>query len=181
VVKVSQPKRDRSISIGTASIISTIVVIPILLLLTVVYSVTWGVEDFFEGLTQFTRWQSFLPAILLGVPIHEGIHGLTWMWLGKVSRKHIKFGVKYLTPYAHCEIPMSARAYRTGAMMPAAFLGLLPYSIGLLVGNGWLTVFGLVFLFAAGGDLLILWILRSVKADAMVEDHPSRVGCYVYD
>jgi hypothetical protein len=174
-------KSDRSIPIGTASIFSLLVAIPLMAVLVVAYSAIWGVESFFEGIMQFTEWRSFIPAILLGVLVHEGIHGLTWVWLGKVPWKKIKFGMKYLTPYAHAEIPMRARAYRTGAMMPAVILGMLPYSIGLVVGSGWNTAFGLVFLFAAGGDLLILWVLRGVKADAMVEDHPSRVGCYVYE
>jgi len=37
----------------------------------------------------------------------------------------------------------------------------------------------MVFIFAAGGDLLVLWVIRNVDARAMVQDHPSRAGCLV--
>jgi hypothetical protein len=100
--------------------------------------------------------------------------------LGKIPKENIKFGVKSLSPYTHCDVPLPARVYRSGAIMPALVQGLLPYAVGLSTGIGWLSAFGLMYIFAAGGDMLILWMLRGVKADVMVEDHPSRVGCYVY-
>jgi hypothetical protein len=31
--------------------------------------------------------------------------------------------------------------------------------------------------FCAGGDLLVLLLLRGVPANALVEDHPTRAGC----
>lgn len=32
---------------------------------------------------------------------------------------------------------------------------------------------------AAGGDLVIVWLLRNESGDVLVQDHPSRVGCLV--
>jgi len=32
---------------------------------------------------------------------------------------------------------------------------------------------------AAGGDMMILWLLRKDKSPVLVEDHPSEAGCYV--
>jgi hypothetical protein len=174
-------KTDRSMSISAASLFAIVIVIPAVGLLAVLYSTVWGMEDFFDGFRDFFAWKSFIPSLLIGVPVHEGIHALTWMWLGKIPKEHIKFGVKQLTPYTHCEVPIPSRVYRVGAIMPAVIQGFLPYLIGLSTGQGWFTAFGLTFIFAAGGDYLILWILRGVKPDVMVEDHPSRVGCYVYE
>lgn len=34
---------------------------------------------------------------------------------------------------------------------------------------------------SAGGDWLILWLIRNVKAGSLVEDHPSKAGCYVLE
>ena len=34
---------------------------------------------------------------------------------------------------------------------------------------------------AAGGDWLVLWLLRGVSPGAFVEDHPTRAGCYVLE
>ncbi len=63
--------------------------------------------------------------------------------------------------------------------MPAVLLGILPSILGILTGNGYITIFGLFFILAAGGDIFILWLLRKVKAGVLVEDHPKRMGCYI--
>lgn len=42
-----------------------------------------------------------------------------------------------------------------------------------------ILTFGLFFILAAGGDILILWLLRNVKSSSFVQDHPTRVGCYI--
>jgi hypothetical protein len=164
-----------------ATVYILILLIPLMALLILPYDALWGLEKFFMGLQRFMDWSSFLPAIIIGVPAHELIHGLSWMWFGRISIQEIKFGFKALTPYAHCKVPIRARAYRVGAFMPALLLGILPYGIGLISGSGWFTSFGLVYILAAGGDLLVLWILRGVSGEAWVEDHPYRAGCYVME
>ncbi len=58
-------------------------------------------------------------------------------------------------------------------------LGILPAAAGLVTGNPWVMFFGIFFLLAASGDAVILWLLRGVPANALVEDHPTRAGCYV--
>jgi hypothetical protein len=55
-----------------------------------------------------------------------------------------------------------------------------PIMAGWITGNGWLLCFGLLFLIAASGDFLVLWLMRDIPADWMVEDHPHRAGCVVY-
>jgi hypothetical protein len=89
--------------------------------------------------------------------------------------------VQSLTPYAHLKEPIEVNAYRWGAFMPGLVLGLLPALVGILTGNGFLIAFGLLFVSAAGGDLLILWLIRKVPAGRMVEDHPTNAGCYVLE
>jgi len=168
-------------SIAAASSFTLLFVLPALVLLVILYGAIWGIDRFFEGVSRFLDWKSIIPVLLLGVPAHEAIHGLTWLWLGRIPKEDIKFGIRSLTPYTHCEVPMPASIYRAGAIMPGLILGLIPYSIGLVTGSSWHISFGLVYIFAAGGDILILWILRGVKAETRVEDHPSRVGCYVYE
>ncbi len=39
--------------------------------------------------------------------------------------------------------------------------------------------FGLVFTWVASGDAMILWMIRGVSPDTVVEDHPERAGCWV--
>ncbi len=74
---------------------------------------------------------------------------------------------------------MFAKPYRIGAVMPLILLGILPSLYAIAEGQAGLIAFGLFFTFAAGGDMLILWLLRDIPANALVEDHPTRAGCYV--
>jgi hypothetical protein len=178
---MSQRKRDLSISMTAATLYMLVFMIPLLVILLIPFTALWGLERFYIDLSRFMEWGSLLPALVIGVPLHELIHGLAWVRFGKLSLREIKFGLKSLTPYTHCKVPLSAKAYRAGALMPALLLGVLPYVFGLIRGDGWFITFGLVYIFAAGGDLMVLWILRGIDGQALVEDHPSRAGCYVME
>lgn len=74
---------------------------------------------------------------------------------------------------------MEVQAYRLGGIMPLLVLGILPSLIGIGIGNGWIMFFGFLFTVAAGGDLLVLWLIRDVRPGQLVEDHPTQVGCYL--
>lgn len=123
----------------------------------------------------------FLLLIVAGMVVHEGIHALAWSAFGRLPLRRIRFGfhVATLTPYAHALDPMPARAYRLGALMPALVLGVVPFAVGTALGSLLPALYGMIFVFAAGGDLLVLWLLRHVDARALVLDHPSRAGCIV--
>lgn len=174
--------QDLSIPIPSAYGAMLVIVGPLTALLTAGYMLIWGAENFFSGLNSFLRWESLLPTLLLGVPLHELIHGTTWALASRKTLGDIHFGFQWksLAPYAHLKVTVQARTYRAGAIMPAVILGLLPYLMGIASGSAWFTAFGLFFIIAAGGDLVVLWLLRDVHGDALVEDHPSRAGCYVY-
>ena len=75
---------------------------------------------------------------------------------------------------------MQASAYRIGVVMPLLVLGVVPYCVSLVIGSPWLLWFGFVFITAATGDILVLWLLRGIDGKTLVEDHPSNAGCYVY-
>lgn len=49
------------------------------------------------------------------------------------------------------------------------------------MGDGNLFWFSPIHTAAAGGDWLILWRKRNVKANSKVEDHPTNAGCYVIE
>lgn len=105
------------------------------------------------------------------------------MWVGKQSAARISYGVQWktLTPYAHLNGPLEINAYRIGGFMPGLVLGILPYGLSLLLNNHILLWFGVIHTFAASGDWLILWLLRKHQRGTLVEDHPSRAGCYVIE
>lgn len=169
-------REDRSFSMTRANIYVLAMTVPIGAAFFVPYYLLWG--GFGTG-----GW-NLLGAVALflgGVVIHELLHGITWMIAGDASPGSVKFGVQWkaLTPYAHCTRPLEVSAYRWGAAVPGIVLGIVPGIAAIAIGSpGWL-VFGFLFTLAAGGDALILWMLRDVPGGALVEDHPTRAGCYV--
>ncbi len=147
-----------------------------LIMLGIIYLV-WGTVDsngFFDS-----PW--FWVLFIGGVLVHEMIHGITWMIAGKIPSKEIKYGIawKTLTPFAHSKIPMTKNAYQIGAVMPALLLGILPFLLGIISGNIGMAYFGTLFTIMASGDALVLWMIRDVEDNQLIEDHPSRAGCYV--
>jgi hypothetical protein len=173
---------DHSVSIAKANSWMLLIAVPSVAALVALYLAVWGLGDFAAGLGQFLQWRVVIPTLVVGVPLHEFIHGVAWAMASGRPLSDVSFGFQWktLTPYAHLQEPVPATAYRWGAVMPAVMLGLLPYLVGLALGSGWLACLGLFFIFTAGGDLLVLWLLRGVGGGALTEDHPSRAGCYVY-
>ena len=177
-------KRDLSISMAQANLVGIGLLLPVGALLALPYLALWGSNAFLAAwLVVGDNLLAAFGVIVVGIVLHELIHGLSWQIFGKKPRSAITYGfkLKTLTPYAHCTEPMDARAYCLGAALPGLLLGVLPWLIGLILGNGAALLFGLLFTVAAIGDAMILWLLRSVEPTAQVIDHPSRAGCFVID
>ncbi len=140
-----------------------------------------GFEPVKEASDMLLPWY-FLPLFIAGIAAHELIHGVSWKLAAGLPFEKIKFGfqIKTLTPYAHCTVPIAKSSYVVGTLMPAGVLGFIPFIISLINGNGWILVFGILFTFAAVGDFLIVWLIRFVPWNKLVEDHPVNAGCFVY-
>jgi len=125
---------------------------------------------------------SILIILIIGIILHELIHGITFSFFAKKGFKSIKFGViwKMLTPYCHCKEPLLVKQYVIGGIMPAIILGFLPFVYSLIFGNLFWLIFAFFFTIAAIGDFIIIFMLRNEDKNSMVLDHPSEVGCFVY-
>ena len=184
-------KTELSMPMEKASLYSMVIAVPIVVFLSAAYLWILGLEGVVSGLEFIVQSPiRFIVAGVIGVVIfvggilaHEAIHGISWAVFGKKPLSSIEFGYQKETasPYAHCKEPLQARAYRLGAAMPGLVLGIVPSIIGVWTGNIGVLVFGLVFTGGAGGDALIIWLIRSVEPRTLVEDHPTRAGCYVIE
>ncbi|MGM0504820.1 MAG: metalloprotease family protein [Bacteroidota bacterium] len=89
-----------------------------------------------------------------------------------------KFGVKWkhLTPYCHCKEPLKVKHYKVGGAMPLLVMGIIPSIIGLIIGHGGFLSFGIFFSWAAGGDIIALYLLRKLDNNIYVSDHPEKMG-----
>lgn len=173
---------DRSISMAVANGYALAFVVPAVVVLLGGFFALWGWRPLYAATDAVLgNLLIGLGVLAAGVVAHEMLHVWAWRLAGRVPAETVRLGFQWktLTPYAHCSVPMPARAYRIGAAAPGVVLGLLPALAGLALGHGALFLFGLLFTLAAGGDAVILWLLRDVPPERLVKDHPSRAGCLV--
>lgn len=172
-------KRDLSVSMERANIFVLFVSVPVVILQFILFNIIHGGEKMES--TWGVGW--LLMAATLGIVIHELIHGITWTIAGRKPFSAIKFGFQWktLTPYAHLKEPIEVNAYRIGVFMPGFVVGVLVYFASLIFGDGNLLWFSLIHTAAAGGDWLILWLIRGVRSGSLVEDHPTNAGCYILE
>jgi hypothetical protein len=168
-------KRDISISMLRANLLTLLISIPIALAQLSLFVVLRGAIQ-----VNGTMWGGmlFFAVLIVSVVAHELIHGLAWQVFARTSPAMVSYGFQWktLTPYAHLSGPVEVNAYRIGGLMPGLLLGILPYLLSLALANVPLLVFSIIHTFAAGGDWLILWSLRKLPPGTRVEDHPYKSG-----
>ena len=84
-----------------------------------------------------------------------------------------------MTPYFHSKIPVSVKKFRVIVIIRLIIIGIISYAIAMYIGNGWLLLFGIIFIISAFGDILIIWLMRNLKPNEMGQDHPDKIGLIV--
>jgi len=168
-----------TLQLDQLQVYALIFIIPLILLFGLPFYLVWG-ENAFTAL----RFRSFLfltVFILGGVAVHELLHGITWALFAKKGFRSISFGIKweYLTPYCHCSEPLKVWQFVAGALAPAVIMGFLPAVSALFTGNTLLMCFGIFYFWAASADILTVWLMRRLKKNQLVSDHPKELGFIV--
>ena len=130
----------------------------------------------------------FIVLFVVLIVVHELIHGLTWSMFSEHHFKDIEFGFmkELLTPYCTCTTPLPKKHYILGALMPCIVLGIIPTTIGILIGSSFLFWIGIVMILSAGGDIMIVWkVMKFKKQDESKEifiyDHPTQAGSVIFE
>ena len=175
--------RDVSMSMARVNLLAIPVAIVPVLLLGSLFVLVNGWSAVSQTAALFRKPVLLLVVLVGGVVLHELLHAAAWAAYGRKPLTSITFGIHWptLTPYAHCTVPLQADVYRLGALTPALLLGIVPSLLAVFAGIHWLFFPGLVFTIAAAGDFLIVWMLRGVRSTQLVQDHPDRAGCLVFD
>ncbi len=158
--------------------------LPIILLFGIPFLLIWGSPS--KELQEILHSDALqigvnLAIFIIGIVVHELIHGIIWAIYTKNGIKSIKFGIlkPSMTPYCHCKEMLWANQYRIGVIMPAIITGFLQSIIAIIIGNPYLLIIGIIFTIAAAGDFLVMWMLRK-EHHSLVSDHPSKIGFIVY-
>lgn len=176
---MSEEKKEYTLEIGKVNLYSLFLVIPITAIYLIPFILVWDYQTFEIGRKEFMSL--FFYVFILGVIVHEFLHGITWAYFTKKGFKSIKFGINGITPYCHCKESLKVKHYVLGGMMPLIVMGILPALSGLILGNGLYLSFGIFFSWTAGGDIISLFTLRKFNKNTMVSDHPDKMGFYISD
>ena len=181
--KIESRGRKVAIDLVKANIFAVVIMVVAAVVLLVPFFIIWREAPIQKLLDAPIGWAAFFIFMFVGIVVHELIHGLTWACFAKSGWKSINFGViwKMLTPYCHCNEPMSIPHYMLGAMMPCIVLGIIPSLVALFTGDLILLLLGIFFIAAAAGDIWMTWLLTKENPKSQVLDHPSEAGFYVLD
>ena len=180
---IEEGYKEKNITITPikANIMVLVTTVPICIICTILF---WTIymkgKGFFIG--DISVLGVFWIMMVIGIIIHELIHGLFWSLSTKEKWKSIGFGVDWgtITPYCTCNEELKIKNYAIAVAMPTIILGVIPYLIALITGNLFLALFGIIQLMGGGGDLYILWLIRKEK-NALLLDHPYLVGCVSFE
>ena len=180
----ARPMVKVAIDIVKANIFAVVIMVVAAIVFLVPFFWIWkDKKPIGELLGGFGDWSITFILVIVGIVVHELIHGLTWACYAKSGWKSISFGVmwKLLTPYCHCDEPMHISGYMMGAMMPCIILGVIPAIVALFIGSLPMLAWGIFFIAAAAGDIWMTWLLTKENPKSMVLDHPSEAGFYIID
>jgi hypothetical protein len=187
---VGYEKQEITIDGSKANINAFVMMLPISCMVAIPYYIIWHDNLTFQAIKTFAvNYHSGLSVpliaiviMVIGIITHELIHGFTWAAYAKHGLKSIRFGIlwKEMLPFCHCTEPLTVRHYVVGAVMPAVILGFSPALIAYASGNIWFLLFGIFFTAAAAGDFMIIRLINKEKKNDLVQDHPSKVGCFIY-
>lgn len=198
-MNINQPiRKEYTVSIRKIYVLSLIILLFVIVVFLLPYTLIWGdqfIADFRYNISDRKyQWDSvffyllvlrniFRIAlfIIIGAALHELLHAVLWVFFTEKGIKSIRFGITEsdFSPYIHCTEPLPVWIYRIGIILPGLVLGIIPSLWALVTGRFWLLMFGFFFSWAASGDFIILYMIRNLKKNILVYDHPQKVGCYI--
>jgi len=178
-------KKDLTVSTEKANVLAIVTSAPLIIPLIAIYFLIYGkggIPD--REIGDAGIWIAL--ALVVSIVVHELIHGITFSIFAKNHWKNIEFGVVWstLTPYRTCSSPVRKGGYLLSLLMPCITLGIIPSVIAIVIKDLGLLVYGLFMILAAGGDLLICYLIlknKNTKKDNIYLDHPTECGVLKFE
>jgi hypothetical protein len=195
LIEEKYTKEEIIINIIWANIFGIIVLIIALVIFGIPFILFWHENiftintnismDIYDKLLLLLKNIGFMFLIILpGIVLHELIHGIFFAIFSENKFKSVKFGImsakKLFSPYCHCKELLNIKHYQIAIIMPLIILGIIPAIVSIFNGNILLFFWGIIFITAGSGDILIfIKTLREIK-DSIILDHQSEAGYYVF-
>lgn len=171
---------QKVISGVTLNLWVTLLAVPLWVFSCVPFILNSGWNHYWHKVYQVLNLKLF-AVLIAGIFIHELLHAVTWMFLNRKGFTCVKFGfnVEAITPYTHFKEPMKVWKYALGGAMPGIVMGIIPVMGSYFLASPVLNFIGFLFLWAAGGDLIALVMMRKLSRNSLVQDHPDKLGFFV--
>ena len=178
-------KKELTVGIVKANFFAIILAVPVWAAAFIIFFMLNSPEKSLGSLSVL-RLVIVLIAMIVLVPVHELIHGLSWGLFAENHMRDIEYGFmkEYMTPYCTCKVPLKLPHYLTGALMPLIILGIIPTAAAILTGSFLTLLLGLTMIVAAAGDIMIAARLISYNSDydeILIYDHPTQAGSVVFE
>lgn len=172
-------EKDCTVGMGKANLYGIITALPFTAAVILAY--VFGGKGVFNIVSQSIDVIIFAAALIVSIPVHEGLHGLFWA-ISRGSFKGIRFGIvlRALTPYCACAYPCNRAQYFTGLIAPFVILTAGFAVAACLTGYWALAAAAAANALLAGGDLFIALRLVFSKGKYFL-DHPQRCGFIAFE
>lgn len=137
-----------------------------LLMIFITFFIT-GDLSFIENIRLF----SFVM-VIIWMFLHEMLHGIGFLCLGKVKRKNVVFGAELEKGifYCMCKEKISRINILLALLLPLFFIGISTYIIGLIFNNDLLVLLSIFNISGAIGDILMTIDILLMPKDIMYLD-----------
>ena len=171
----------KTISMLKANVLSVVFLLVFGALCGLAFHAIWGIGNLDISSERVLRYDLFfIVGMVAGIVVHELVHGLTWILLTRKGFRHLSFGLMKGGAYCHIDVPMIKHHYVIGALMPLFLVGIVPLVVAFCIGSLLWLLLGVIFVVSAIGDIMIVWAVRKEPSDALIYDHPTEGGCFVY-
>lgn len=147
--------------------ILNILAVVMIVFMTILTFMITGSLSFIENVNLF----SFIM-IVLWMILHEILHGIGFMSLGKVNRNNVVFGAELEKGifYCMCKEKISKTNILIALLFPLFFIGIITYIIGIFIGNDLLVLLSIFNISGAIGDILMTIDILMMPKDIMYLD-----------
>ncbi|WDC83392.1 DUF3267 domain-containing protein [Caloramator sp. mosi_1] len=149
-------------------------------ILVTLYIIRWGYDTIYTILN--INDASFYIWLIIGLILHEILHGIAYVVFGKVKKSDVMFGINFktLTLYASCKVPISSIAIVKVCIFPLLILGIVPIILCMLFKElSFLFMWSVFMVALSSGDIYISWIMREYIEDFIFMDKPNEIGFYL--
>ncbi|WP_257958716.1 DUF3267 domain-containing protein [Bacillus sp. V3-13] len=178
--QTENPGKVVTFSIPVVMVASLLLSIVMIIMTAILHSAFHGTANFTVNTLGFIL---FFVCFMVLVIVHEFFHMIGFHFAGKVPWNEIAYGVDFKKgiAYAHSKQMITVKAMKIALWLPFLVTGLLPFVIGVMLDEVFLTLLGAFLIGGCTGDFAFIFKIRKYSSNTLVKDHPTEPQFTVYE